>query len=67
MPIHTLRKLGENESGDKAGIELPRAELRRLGCIDGDGNLVYRPNVAIDYDPDADVFRLAVLDGESLA
>ena len=47
MAIHTLRKLGENSSGAKAGVELPRDDLRVEGLL-VDGELVEQPNVVID-------------------
>jgi len=68
MPLHKLRKLGENSTGDKAGLELPRDELRRIGVMDEDGNLVERPQVGIDLQDDGEQsqFRLTVYRGDEL-
>lgn len=48
MAVHTLQKLGENETGDKAGVELPRDDLRQLGLMDDEGNLKDQPAIGIN-------------------
>lgn len=47
VAIHSLQKLGANDTGEKAGIELPRDDLRAEGLL-VDGELVEQPNVVID-------------------
>jgi phenylpropionate dioxygenase-like ring-hydroxylating dioxygenase large terminal subunit len=47
MAIHRLRRLGENQSGDKGGLELPRDDLRAEGLLE-DGKLVEQPQLVID-------------------
>jgi len=66
MALHKLQKLGENSTGDKAGVELPRDELRRIGVMDEDGNLVERPQVGIDLQDDGErsQFRLRLYRGD---
>jgi len=60
VSIHTLRKLGENSTGEKAGLELPRDDLRAEGLFE-DGELVERPHIVIDRVDDGE-WRLKLLD-----
>jgi len=52
MAIHKLQKLGENASGDKAGVEIPREYLRLMGVMDQEGQLVEQPQVEIRREED---------------
>ena len=59
--IQSLRRLGADSSGEKAGIELPRDDLRVEGLLDRDGNLVNQPEVAISR-VDSGEWRITILD-----
>jgi hypothetical protein len=60
MAIHQLRKLGENETGAKAGLEFPRDDLRAEGLFE-DGELVEQPPLVIDRVDDGE-WRIERLD-----
>jgi hypothetical protein len=45
MALMKLRKLGENESGENAGIAIPRDELRLAGLMNEEGELLERPHL----------------------
>ena len=60
MAIHKLQKLGENSTGEKAGIELPRDDLRAEGLLE-DGELIDQPNVVVDRVDDGE-WRLQRVD-----
>lgn len=62
--IHKLRKLGENNSGDKLGVELPRDTVRVEGLLDEDGNAVERPQIAINYEGNG-TWTIQILNGDA--
>ena len=61
--IQKVRKLGENESGAKLGIEIPRDDARLAGLLDEDGGVEERPNVSIQFDGDG--WDVKLLDEDS--
>ena len=42
-----LRKLGENSSGDVAGVTIPRDDLRLEELMDEDGELLDSPHLEL--------------------
>lgn len=61
MAIHKLRKLGEDASGAKVGLELPRDDARLEGILDEDGELTEQPQLAISHVDDGE-WRIERLD-----
>jgi hypothetical protein len=53
--LQKLRKLGANESGDNAGVTIPRDVLRMEGLMDEDGQLLEQPHFEIDHAEDGRV------------